>query len=79
MQQHWNVGRYKEPAIFTPALATPVRELLARPSAGEAIPDLGCGEGILTRKLVAGTATVVGAHASPKWSRSADDSQNYAC
>jgi len=42
-----------------------VLELLA-PSAGERILDLGCGDGVLTKKIATAGATVVGVDAAPE-------------
>src|SRR6266849_6903004 len=63
-RQHWSARRYAETAHFVPALGAPVLELLA-PSAGEHILDLGCGDGVLTEKMVAAGATVVAVDAAP--------------
>jgi len=62
-EQHWSARRYGEAASFVPELGAPVLELLA-PSAGERILDLGCGDGVLTEKIVAAGATVVAVDAS---------------
>jgi SAM-dependent methyltransferase len=62
--QEWSARRYAETAHFVPALGASVLELLA-PSAGERILDLGCGDGVLTEKLVAAGATVVAVDAAP--------------
>src|SRR5438105_1456650 len=56
-RQHWSAERYAETAHFVPALGTPVLELLA-PAPGERILDLGCGDGVLTKKLVDAGANV---------------------
>jgi trans-aconitate methyltransferase len=63
-RQHWSADRYAETAHFVPALGTPVLELLA-PTPGERILDLGCGDGVLTEKIVAVGATVVAVDAGP--------------
>jgi len=57
-RQHWSAERYAETAHFVPALGAPVLELLA-PLPGERILDLGCGDGVLTERIVAAGATVV--------------------
>jgi trans-aconitate methyltransferase len=63
-RQHWSAERYAETAHFVPALGAPVLELLA-PLPGERILDLGCGDGVLTEKIVAAGATVVAVDAGP--------------
>lgn len=59
----WDAGDYARNAAFVPALGAPVVALLA-PKAGEAILDLGCGDGALTEALVAAGARVTGVDAS---------------
>src|SRR6266849_4306388 len=62
--QSWKADRYAQHAHFVPALGQPVLDLL-KPSPGERILDLGCGDGVLTEKIVAAGATVVGLDAAP--------------
>jgi SAM-dependent methyltransferase len=62
--QHWSPEQYAENARFVSDLGMPVIELLA-PRTGERILDLGCGDGSLTKKLVALGCQVVGVDASP--------------
>jgi len=63
-EQHWSARRYAETAHFVPELGAPVLELLA-PRTGERILDLGCGDGVLTEKIVAAGAEVVAVDAAP--------------
>jgi trans-aconitate methyltransferase len=63
--QTWDPDTYARNASFVPALGAPVLELLA-PVPGERILDLGCGDGVLTEKLVAAGADVVAVDASPE-------------
>jgi SAM-dependent methyltransferase len=62
--QHWSATSYAANAHFVPALGQPVLDLL-QPRPGERILDLGCGDGVLTEKLVALGARVVGIDNSP--------------
>lgn len=63
--QTWDPDTYARNASFVPALGAPLLELLA-PVPGERILDLGCGDGVLTEKLVAAGADVVAVDASPE-------------
>jgi SAM-dependent methyltransferase len=63
-EQHWSARRYAETAHFVPELGAPVLELLA-PRARERVLDLGCGDGVLTERIVASGAAVVAVDAAP--------------
>ena len=61
--QEWDPSRYAKNAPFVPALGEPVLDLL-NPKPGERILDLGCGDGLLTEKIVTRGADVVGVDVS---------------
>jgi trans-aconitate methyltransferase len=62
--QTWSAASYAANAHFVPALGQPVLDLL-QPHAGERILDLGCGDGILTEKLLTLSVKVIGIDSSP--------------
>jgi SAM-dependent methyltransferase len=63
--QRWSAKRYAEAAHFVPALGATALELLA-PSTRERILDLGCGDGVLSQKIVEAGARVVAVDAAPR-------------
>jgi trans-aconitate methyltransferase len=69
--QSWDPERYAKNARFVSDLGMPAVELLA-PKAGERILDLGCGDGVLTQKLVSMGCDVVGVDASTEQVQAAE-------
>lgn len=63
-QHNFDPTEYAAHAAFVPALGAAVLGLLA-PKPGERILDLGCGDGVLTLKLVEAGASVLGTDADP--------------
>ncbi|MCB1378042.1 MAG: class I SAM-dependent methyltransferase [Alphaproteobacteria bacterium] len=63
-RQSWSAPDYDTHARFVSDLAGPVLEWLS-PESGEAILDLGCGDGKLTASLAARGAIVTGIDSSP--------------
>ncbi|HEY9552211.1 class I SAM-dependent methyltransferase [Allosphingosinicella sp.] len=59
----WSPSDYASNAAFVPALGAAALALLD-PKPGEAILDLGCGDGVLTEKIVAAGAKVISVDAS---------------
>jgi len=59
----WSPTDYATNAAFVPALGAAALELLA-PQPGELILDLGCGDGVLTLKIMDSGARVIGLDAS---------------
>src|SRR5580692_6557745 len=66
MAQTWNAECYEKNARFVTDLGMPAVELLA-PQPGERILDLGCGDGVLTKKLADMGCIMVGVDASPQF------------
>lgn len=58
-RQSWDPQRYQDNAAFVARLGEPLLDLL-QPQPGERILDLGCGDGVLTEKLAASGARVLG-------------------
>jgi len=63
-RQRWRAQSYAATAHFVPALGAAVLALLD-PRPGERILDLGCGDGVLTEKIIAAGADVVAVDAAP--------------
>ena len=62
--QTWDPASYAKNARFVSDLGLPVLELLA-PKPGERILDLGCGDGVLTKKIADIGCDVVAIDSSP--------------
>lgn len=62
--QTWNAAEYDRNARFVTDLGAPVLRLLG-PKAGERILDIGCGDGVLTKKIADAGCSVVGLDSSP--------------
>ena len=62
-RQRWFAHRYSANARFVADLAEPLINILL-PIKGEVILDLGCGDGVLTKKIRDAGAFVIGADAS---------------
>lgn len=65
MNQTWDPQRYQTEAGFVARLGEPLIDLLA-PRPGEAVLDLGCGDGSLTCRLAATGCTVLAIDSSPE-------------
>src|SRR5215472_12986154 len=61
--QTWDPASYARNARFVSDLGSPVLDLLA-PKPGERILDLGCGDGVLTKKLADLGCEVIGVDSS---------------
>lgn len=68
--QAWSAADYARHAAFVPALGADVLALLdARP--GERVLDLGCGDGVLTRRVAEAGAEVAGLEPDPSMAAAA--------
>jgi trans-aconitate methyltransferase len=63
--QTWDSASYDRNARFVSDLGAPVLQLLA-PQPGEEILDVGCGDGVLTKKIADLGCSVVGIDSSPE-------------
>lgn len=71
-QQTWTPDSYERNGRFVSNYGSAVMELLA-PRAGERILDLGCGDGVLTEKLIEAGASVVGFDSSEPFVKAAHE------
>lgn len=69
-KQTWNAEGYAKNARFVTELGAPVLGLLD-PQPGERILDVGCGDGVLTKKIADLGCAVVGVDSSPEFVTSA--------
>lgn len=60
----WSPADYARNAAFVPQLGDAVLQMLA-PRPGELILDVGCGDGVLTERIAAAGARVIGLDSSP--------------
>ncbi|KAJ3332260.1 hypothetical protein HDU76_000807 [Blyttiomyces sp. JEL0837] len=76
---HWSASKYKTNASYVPEMTTDIISLL-QPNEQDEILDIGCGDGVLTRRFAMpvsqggfGFKKVVGVDASPDMIQSAKD------
>lgn len=64
MTENWNANTYTENADFVPTFGETLISNLLDPKPGELILDLGCGDGILTKKIEESNCQVIGIDSS---------------